>query len=302
MIKTLIKDLAYDSITLSQGLTRAKLLQSKLKIDELKNWLANELGGYSNKESIPDYRIFQVKIIGDFVGNFGREWRNTPLMLGELGKSLDINFYEHTEIGGIKGLEDAVNRATGENTLMIPLGQNYVDTLAGLYKRNDPDTHLISAGKIVLPSQLRNIIDQTKQRLLDILLELQEKFPNMDDDFTPTNETREQARNIVNYYVYGGSNNTNLGVGDNVVQTDNKQTIEVNLKEFSEQLKNLNVPKEEIDSISEIIKSKGTKESKLSKAMKWVGQLSTKVITKGVELKLPEIIEATEKMIDKMSS
>ncbi len=302
MIKTLIKDLAYDSITLSQGLTRAKLLQSKLKIDELKNWLANELGGYSVKENIPEYRIFQVKIIGHFVDNFGREWRNAPLMLDELGKSLDINFYEHTEIGGIKGLEDAVSQGTGESTLMIPLGQSYVNTLAGLYRKNDPGTHLISAGKIVLPSQLRNIVDQTKQRLLDILLELQEKFPNMDDDFTPTNETREQARNIVNYYVYGGSNNTNLGVGDNVVQTDNKQTIEGNLKEFSEQLKNLNVPIEEVDSIKEIIKSKGTKESKLSKAMTWVGQLSTKMITKGVELKLPEIIEATGKMIEKMSS
>jgi len=301
MIKNLIKDLAYDSITLSQGLTRAKLLQSKLKINELKNWLSNELGGYSDDKDVPDYRIFHVKIVGHFIDNFGREWRNAPLMLDELGKSFDINFYEHTEKGGIKGIEDAVSQASGESTLMIPFGQSMVSNLADLYRKNDQRTHLISAGKIVLPSQYRNILDQTKQRLLDILLELQDKFPTMDDDFTPTQETQEKARNIVNYYVYGGSNNTNLGVGDSVVQTGNKQTIKVDLKEFSDQLKKLNVPTEDLDSIKEIIELKEPKENKLSKAMKWIGQLSKKMITKGIELKLPEIIEATEKMIDKVA-
>lgn len=301
MIKNLIKDLAYDSITLSQGLTRAKLIQSKLKVDELKNWLSNELSGYSNDKDVPEYRVFHVRIVGHFVGAFGREWRNTPLMLDELGKSLDINFYEHTELGGIKGIEDAVGQATGESTLMIPFGQSMVNNLADLYRKNDPNTHLISAGKIVLPSQYRNVLDQTKQRLLDILLELQEKFPNMDDDFKPTSETKEQARNIVNYYVYGGSNNTNLGVGDKVVQSGNKQTIKADLKEFTEQLKNLSVPAEEIDLIKDVIESKEPKESKLSKAIKWVGQLSKKMVAKGIELKLPEIIDATEKMIDKVN-
>ncbi|HLP34247.1 MAG TPA: hypothetical protein VK202_12275, partial [Bacteroidia bacterium] len=153
MIKSLIKDLAYDNITLSQGLTRAKLLQSKLKIDELKNWLSNELGGYTDDKNVPDYRTFHIKIVGDFIDNFGREWRNAPLMLDELGKSLDIDFYEHTETGGIKGIEDAVSQATGESTLMIPFGQSMVNNLAELYRNNDHRTHLISAGKIVLPSQ-----------------------------------------------------------------------------------------------------------------------------------------------------
>ncbi len=301
MIKSLIKDLAYDNITLSQGLTRAKLVQSKLKVDELKNWLTNELNGYSDKDDVPDYRTIQVKIIGHFVDDFGREWRNAPLMLDELGKDLDINFYEHTALGSIKAIEDAVNQTTREDSIMIPFGQSFVHKLGDLYRKNDHRTHLISAGSIILPSQYRNILEQTKQRLLDILLELQEKFPSMDDDFVATKESKEQAKNIVNYHIYGGSNNTNLGVGDSVIQSDNKQSIKADLKEFVDALKDLNVPTDEVEAIKTIVTSKEPKESKLSKAMKWVGQLSTKMITKGIELKLPEIIEATEKMIDKVN-
>lgn len=301
MIEDLIKDLAYDTISLSQGLTRTKLLQSKLKIDELKNWLTNELNGYSNQKNVPDYRIVNVKIVGHFVGPFGKEWRNVPLMLDELGKSLDINFYEHAETGSIKAIEDAVSQVTGEDTLMIPLPQGLVNQLAELYKKNDPNAYLISAGKIVLPSEFRNIVDQTKQRLLDILIDLQEKFPTMDNKFIPTKENKEQAKNIVNYYVYGNSNNTNLGVGESVVQSENKQVIKSDLKEFHKLLEKLRVPSEEIETIKEIVKSKEPKPSKLSKAMKWIGQLSTKMVTKGIELKLPEIIEATEQAINNMS-
>lgn len=301
MIQSLIKDLAYDNITLSQGLTRAKLVQSKLKVDELKNWLTNELNGYSDKDDVPDYRTIQVKIIGHFVDDFGREWRNAPLMLDELGKDLDINFYEYTALGSIKAIEDAVNQTTREDSIMIPFGQSFVHKLGDLYRKNDHRTHLISAGSIILPSQYRNILEQTKQRLLDILLELQEKFPSMDDDFVATKESKEQAKNIVNYHIYGGSNNTNLGVGDSVIQSDNKQSIKADLKEFVDALKDLNVPTDEVEAIKTIVTSKEPKESKLSKAMKWVGQLSTKMITKGIELKLPEIIEATEKMIDKVN-
>ena len=301
MIKSLIKDLAYDKITLSQGLTRTKLVQSKLKVEELGNWLTSELNGYRDKDGAPDYRKIQVKIIGDFVGAFGQQWRNTPLILDQLGKELDIDFYDHTVLASIKAIEDALAGASKDDSIMIPFGQIFVTKLADLYRRNDNTMHLMSAGAIILPSQYRVILEQTKQRLLDTLLELDEKFPSMNDDFVATKESKEQAKNIVNYHIYGGSNNTNLGVGDKVVIRDNVQEMTADLKEFSELLKRLNVPTEEVESIKQIVTSNEPKQSKFSKAMKWIGQLSTKMITKGIELKLPEIIEATEKMINQMN-
>jgi len=47
MIKDLIKDLAYDNIELSQALTRAKLIASKVKNDIFKQWLIKECRRYT---------------------------------------------------------------------------------------------------------------------------------------------------------------------------------------------------------------------------------------------------------------
>ncbi len=269
-----------------------------MKVDELKKWLSNELNGYLNESEVPKYRIFSVQIVGDFVDTFGRQAKNAPLMLQDLGKSMDINFYEHVEKGSIKTIEDAVNASSHESSLILPFTQNMVHTLADLYRDTNADMHLISAGRIVLPSQYSNILDQTKQRLLDMLLELQEKFPDIDSNFTPTSETKEQTRSIVNYNIYGGTNNTNLGVGDNVVQSDNKQSIKIDFKDFQDKLRIAGVPDDEIQAVKEIIQSNEPKEGKFSRAMSWIGNLTKNMIAKGIELKLPDIIEATQKMIE----
>src|SRR3982751_6287635 len=105
MIKSLIKELAHDQITLSQALTRSKLIQSKLKVDAFKSWLANEMSGYSNDKEVPSYRILDTKILGNFADDFGRQWTNVPLMLQELGASIGMNLYSYTETGSINSIE-----------------------------------------------------------------------------------------------------------------------------------------------------------------------------------------------------
>ena len=49
MIKDLIKDIAYDKISVTQALTRAKLIAYKIRNDTFKNWISNELNGYEAK-------------------------------------------------------------------------------------------------------------------------------------------------------------------------------------------------------------------------------------------------------------
>ena len=57
MIKQLIKDIAYDSISLSKALTISKLIAAKIKNQTFKNWLTKELEGYEYDDvTLPDYR------------------------------------------------------------------------------------------------------------------------------------------------------------------------------------------------------------------------------------------------------
>ncbi|WP_185415214.1 AbiTii domain-containing protein [Listeria booriae] len=52
----LSKDLATNKISLEEGLQRLMVISCELNNEELTNWLMRELGGYSSKAELPDYR------------------------------------------------------------------------------------------------------------------------------------------------------------------------------------------------------------------------------------------------------
>lgn len=72
MIKELIKDLVYENIDLSQGLTRAKLIAYKLNNTQFKDWLTTELNGYSDqKDDLPKYRKIPCQLFAELFVPFG---------------------------------------------------------------------------------------------------------------------------------------------------------------------------------------------------------------------------------------
>lgn len=295
MIKDLITDLAYDKISLAQGLTRAKLIQAKLKSDYFKNWLTNELNGYSDKDVVPSYRIFNVQIIGDFADDFGRQWKNTPLMLQDLGKSMGIDFYEHRELGSIQSIESSVGQCKPGETLMLPLSQNMVRCLGDIYKNNDPHTHLMSAGRIIFPSQYQVILDQTKQGLLDVLLELDDKFPDLQNDYTPTEENKTSVSNIITNNIYGNNNPMNIASGKNVTQSGNSITIN---NSGEARLKELGVQDEQIEELRTLLEQyANNKETLKSKTLKWLGRVSASIGARGLYDNIPALTEFVQNLI-----
>jgi hypothetical protein len=295
MIKELITELAYDKITLAQALTRAKLIQAKLKSDVFKSWLANELNGYPDPQKVPEYRIMNIKIVGDFVDDFGRQWKNAPLMLQELSKSIGIDLYEHRETGSIKSIEDAVIQSKPGSSLMLPLNQKLVQDLSGMYRKNDPHTHLLKAGRIIYPSQYSVILDQTKQKLLDILLELENEFPDLSNDYSMTEENKKTVKNIVTNNIYGGNNPMNIAAGEAVTQSGN--TINLNVQDEKE-LASLGVEQDQIEELKTIIsESAGNKETLKAKTMKWLGSVSASVGARGLYDNIPAITEFVQNLI-----
>jgi hypothetical protein len=91
IIKYLIKDLAYENISLTQALTRTKIIAHKVNNEELKIWLLNELNGYSTQKNFPSYRIVESETVG-FV-NSVQGTREIPISLGENSKELDIDIF-----------------------------------------------------------------------------------------------------------------------------------------------------------------------------------------------------------------
>lgn len=114
MIKTLITDIAYDNITLSQALTRAKLIAYKIDNEDFKLWIDNELNGYSNTNLLPQYRKIscelQAVINVPFVGT-----RAIPIDVTSLDKWFEgsFSFYELNVIQSVSTLEENIKKADG---------------------------------------------------------------------------------------------------------------------------------------------------------------------------------------------
>lgn len=276
--------MAYDTITLNQGLTRAKIISSKIGDSNFSNWIRSELNGYSSDENIPEYRITQCDLkatISDFRG-----LRLIPVEASVLDDKIGGNVYTIRLTQDIDSLETAIKEA-GTEEIIFKMPHNLVRSLGAM-----THTQLIDAGKEVQKSQLRYVVSQTKQRLIDTLIQLNETFPDFENTFITSPENKEIVQNIINNHIYGENIHTNIGIGENV-----NQSIQIkNISEKLAELKELGVDETSLAELEEIVKQKDSK-SILSKMTSWIGRMTSKAIEKGIEYQVPLIIEKVNDLI-----
>ena len=99
MIKELIRDIAFDKITVSQALTRAKLIAYEIKNEIFKSWLSKELNGYEFEDVLlPKYRKIwsEIQLTAEFP--FGKI-HTFPVVLDETNKEFaeKLNFHRATD-------------------------------------------------------------------------------------------------------------------------------------------------------------------------------------------------------------
>lgn len=290
MIKQLIEDLTFDKISLSQALTRAKIIAYKIKNNDFKEWLVGEIsGGYKGRE-LPKYRIIQCDIYAEAAIPF-QGTRTIPMDLSSL-KDLagDYSFNEMRITQSIGTLELGQSQS-GNNQF----GYDYfsMDLTNKLKKMTEDGDNIIAIKRRIQLSQIEYILEQTKQRLLDTLLELNEKFPNLENDFVDSSVNNQKVQNIITQNIYGNNSNSNIGVGENINQSI---VSDQKLEELIKELEKLGIDSEQTGELKTIIQQ-DNKKSIGKKVLTWIGNLSTKAIEKGIELQIPTIIEKLQEFI-----
>ncbi|MBC7447467.1 MAG: hypothetical protein H7330_05355 [Hymenobacteraceae bacterium] len=303
MIKDLITDLAYDSITLSQALTRAKLIAAKVKDQTFRSWLESEVTGYTS-DDLPHYRIVPATPYLKAQDRFG----NQQTLRVQRLEILEDVFEEY--LSKVK-----VHQST--TSLEGELSANKGQSTSGKHRVPDELAQIIGEavqlGKqgfwlmevwLEVPSlYFKNIVNLTKQKLLDTLMELNEQFPNLENDFQPTPENAAKVSTIINNHIYGNQNAVNTAAGQDFTQS-NQITINAQHNEMlkeAEQLREFGVSEEDLSVLKQLILEEaapGKKDSWKSKAMTWVAGVSGKSIEKGIELKLPQIIASLHKLAE----
>lgn len=296
MIKQLITDIAYDNISLSQALTRAKLISNRVKNETFKKWITKELEGYEYRdELLPDYRKIRCVTYLTIDLPYG-QMHTFPVSFGDDTdrEFLDLVLF-HRAIEPISIIEQNLEMVTTPkgHIQLTPeqvelLGRPFQQQIAGY--RGALRSGYLEIGK----AQLINIIELTKQKLLDTLLELDNEFPNLENEFAMTKENQEKVQNIITNHIYGDNNPTNIAAGLHVEQTINNSVLK---PEDETKLKSYGVSETEIEELKKIIENNHKdKPTFVGKAMKWLGGVTASVAAKGLYEHIPAITDFIHKL------
>lgn len=216
-----IQDAAIDSNTeLAVLLRKCKVLAARLGNPEFKQWVENELSGYNDVESLPDYRILIVNSKGDFSGPFQSGIRNANIPLlcikEELRKSLSHSYLNQS----VAAMEALVESASG-GTLKEPWNPDLVAYFGQDIYEN---MNCMQAWKVIPVTGIVAALDAVRNRILNFVLEIEAESPEAGE--APVNSTpvpQEKVHQIFNTYISGSVQNVATGSSKVSQNAVNKQ-------------------------------------------------------------------------------
>ncbi|MBK7884393.1 MAG: hypothetical protein IPJ81_11855 [Chitinophagaceae bacterium] len=298
MIKQLIKDLAFDNIILLKGLTRAKVIATKINNEVFRAWLKNELEGYNySNENLPDYRKIRCVIYLVAELPFGRK-HSFPISFDrddDDPKFIDIVRY-HRVTEPVAIIEQNLKRLISPKA-HIHLTPEQVEIFERSFEKKIAQHNgVIRSGYMEVGKvQYENILELTKQKLLDTLLELDTEFPDLENDFNMTEDNLHKVQNIITNNIYGNNNPLNVAAGQSVVQKEISVTYS---QEEYEELKQLGVEEEKIIELKNMVENESKDKFTLkTKALKWLGSVTSSIAARGLYDNIPAITEFMHRLL-----
>jgi hypothetical protein len=296
MIKELIRDIAFDNITVSQALTRAKLIAHQIKNETFKSWLNKELNGYEYEDPLlPEYRKIWAEIHLTAEFPYGRT-QTFPVVMQDDRKDIEELLNIHVVIEPISIIEQNIDQMQ-DGKGYIHLTGGMVQHVGELYRKQvEAYRGAIRSGtRTIGKNQLTNIVELTKQKLLDTLQDLEEQFPDIDNKYDMSKENDKKVQNIITNNIYGNNNPLNVAAGDNIQQGDITLYIS---QEQIDKLKEFGVEDEALDELQKIDGEtpKGNHERK-TKIMGWLGKVTASLTARGIYDSIPQVVEYVGNLI-----
>jgi len=219
-----------ESHPISSCLLQAKILASKLRGRKFRQWVDQELDGYSSPEDIPDYRWISPPLYGDFAGHFGSQMRNVRLSTDGLPSEIRLK---------VETIRLPQNVGTLEGMLSSPTDyfeRQWEISLVELLRRSSGvriDGMILNSATSCIPkSSIRGLLHSIRKRLLDFLIELSEHFPELDQKedaagVIPPDDSNRIFDRIVIHAGHDISVNGDLGVSGSMQSSFNGNGLSV---------------------------------------------------------------------------
>lgn len=203
----IIKALANNEISMEIALNRLLIIASDLNNNDLADWAAAELHGYSKDMELPSYRkkkslhFTYSGINGSFQVN------NSPFTYLSIIAEHDENAFEVPIMDSISTLQSFIENYET---------QSYCRDFSYLngYVYEETGIQCTSIIQRVPMNFLQNILSEIKTRLLRVLIKLDKEYGSLDElDVDTTDKTPEEVdeiNRVVNNYIFI-DNSINMG-------------------------------------------------------------------------------------------
>ncbi|KMK77633.1 hypothetical protein [Alkalihalobacillus pseudalcaliphilus] len=170
----LLKDIVSGKVTLETILLRMKVIFESLNNQKINEWIKGELEGYSDKDKFPAYRIIVGRAVGNFVLNGNVKYTNSNIPLESLLSHDEVLELKTTKITDSIGTIDRIV-TTSQGTYGNPIPTSLSHHIS------KPSIQIINMTIEISFNLLDNIKSTVRSKLVDIVMELEKEFDNLDD-------------------------------------------------------------------------------------------------------------------------
>jgi hypothetical protein len=224
LLDDIIAILSDDNGTLNSALLKTKVLLHSIGKKDLATWVTNELKGYPDDESVPDYRVVNAEVHAS-IGNVAWQMNDYLLPIMHLTEQQQKNLTVSRCTMSIASIEEAVKGFRNKNSKLI---RNLPPEYGALFQKAlTPGTHVYHAWCELSPIGIENILSEVRSRLLDFMLELRDVVGiNVPETELAAKASVVDTEKMFATAVYGNSNTIIIGSQGIHAITNQKDDIE----------------------------------------------------------------------------
>jgi hypothetical protein len=244
-----IQEAAIDSkVELTVLLRKCMVLAARLGNPEFKQWVENELNGYENINSLPDYRRIRVHSKGHFSGPFQSGLRNADIPMSCIPKEFVERLSYSYLTQPIAALESLIKDNKDKSSFQEPWNPDLVAHVGcNIYE----NMSCLEAWKVIPYPAIVAVLDSVRNKILSFALEIENEFPGAGEATANSQPmSQERVNQIFNTYILGNVQNVATG------STDVKQNVlnkTIDTKIFDDLIDIINRSIEDRRMISELI-------------------------------------------------
>lgn len=245
LIDKIKNDLMDDRVPLYSILRKVLVLAYERHDENLKQWILLELTGYATDTPVPEYRKSHTQSYGNLVGPGWAQLNKVVLPPSCVPKQFQDYVYDVPLRENIRNLEETLRRSLSGNDSGCAMIWWPGDLVALLQDKFYVGYRLISAWVLVQPSDLLSVVENLRNKLLMMILDIDPSY-RVEEIKKASPDTNATTLNF-----YGNVMNSAItGTSSDVAQTNQ-----------------LNIPKGDWEALAKTLIANGVREEDL-KALK----------------------------------